>query len=598
MCVCLKEGKRVSECLCVNVFESKKEKVFADDITAYCTNKEAMQEIIKTYEAFSSYTGIKLNVPKTEILILGKSTNTKEKFTITHNKQDYAIFDQESLKICGITFSNNFELAYEHNVIEKIAKLQKKLLIWRQRNLSLEGKILITKTFGISQLIYSMQATYVRDLELKKIEDIIFRFIWNTKQANKRVIGKINRSQMKEQIERGGLKAPCIFSIDKALKYKHAIRCLTNNHPVALITNKRMYDVGINWGDYSISKNKKSINKDDYLLQIAKTHETLGNKIRQDIKSMSREEVGIHKNYFSFVQNSKIADNFYLNSYQTDLARRLNAIGISKVSQLVDINQDGSVTALAAYQIKSTLPKEWFKLLSKTTRIHEELKWQISLSANKWKALESVTTRDINNRLKEPKIDVEEINYVTQLLLRRHKKVFTLNKNPFKMLRFSTRDCKARAVQYKILHNIYPTMKHLFLWKIKENENCSLCGIPEDLRHAIFDCPVAAKVWTDVWNLVEPGKKQGLNGLKYEDILLGISASGGIQSMTLKEKQGFDTLLIHLKRKLILQRENKCIIPNQLIGKEIANIRKCERMQEDLKNLSELRWTWITENET
>jgi hypothetical protein len=39
-----------------------------------------------------------------------------------------------------MTFSNNRDESYQDNIVHKIEKLEKQLNIWRQRNLSLEGK--------------------------------------------------------------------------------------------------------------------------------------------------------------------------------------------------------------------------------------------------------------------------------------------------------------------------------------------------------------------------------------------------------------------------------------------------------------------------
>ena len=146
---------------------------YADDITALCENKEGIQEIINCYNTFTSFSGIMLNLPKTEILVIGKKTQSKESFKIVSNTVELLIHDQECVKICGITFSNNPIIAYTANVKDKILKLEGQLNIWRQRNLSLKGKILIVKTFGLSQLVYSMQATSFHTKELKLIEQIL-----------------------------------------------------------------------------------------------------------------------------------------------------------------------------------------------------------------------------------------------------------------------------------------------------------------------------------------------------------------------------------------------------------------------------------------
>jgi len=105
---------------------------FADDITCLTTDKNSLQEIITEYERFSNYSGIHLNVNKTEVLIIGKKVDERVRFNLQHGGKMVTIFDQETVKICGITYSNNKEKAYEQNVREKIEKLKKQLNIWKQ----------------------------------------------------------------------------------------------------------------------------------------------------------------------------------------------------------------------------------------------------------------------------------------------------------------------------------------------------------------------------------------------------------------------------------------------------------------------------------
>jgi hypothetical protein len=214
---------------------------YADDITALCKNKEGVKKIIELYNKFSMFSGISLNVKKTEIMLLGKGIdNKREKFEIMNGNETYTIIDQDSVKVCGITFSRDESISYKENVINKIDKMEKKLTLWRMRNLTLQGKILIAKTFGLSQLIYSMRAITINKKEIKTIDNVIYKFIWNIKPSSTRSSGKIRREILQNSLCEGGLKAPDINSLDLALKYKHLIRCFTINHPINTVTRSIM----------------------------------------------------------------------------------------------------------------------------------------------------------------------------------------------------------------------------------------------------------------------------------------------------------------------------------------------------------------------
>ena len=47
----------------------------------------------------------------------------------------------EAIKVCGITYSDNEELANEINIAEKNTKLENQIKRWLRRELSLERKI-------------------------------------------------------------------------------------------------------------------------------------------------------------------------------------------------------------------------------------------------------------------------------------------------------------------------------------------------------------------------------------------------------------------------------------------------------------------------
>jgi len=65
-----------------NIESEIKNASYADDITAICVNLNGIQEIIDEYLNFSKYSGIKLNLNKTEILVIGKKEDRRENFIL------------------------------------------------------------------------------------------------------------------------------------------------------------------------------------------------------------------------------------------------------------------------------------------------------------------------------------------------------------------------------------------------------------------------------------------------------------------------------------------------------------------------------------
>jgi hypothetical protein len=102
----------------------------------------------------------------------------------------------KSIKICGLHFCSDLEEEYQLNVRNKIDKLSNKIKQWSQRYLTMEGKVLIVKTFGLSQIIYNLQSYGFEISEINTVEKIIFEFLWSTKD-NPNGIDRIKRSVMK-----------------------------------------------------------------------------------------------------------------------------------------------------------------------------------------------------------------------------------------------------------------------------------------------------------------------------------------------------------------------------------------------------------------
>ena len=59
-----------------------------------------------------------------------------------------------TIKILGIHFSYNRSLENDENYRRYIIKIEKLLKLWRMRQLTIEGEILIFKTLAISNVVH------------------------------------------------------------------------------------------------------------------------------------------------------------------------------------------------------------------------------------------------------------------------------------------------------------------------------------------------------------------------------------------------------------------------------------------------------------
>jgi hypothetical protein len=126
------------------------------------------------------------------------------------------------------------EEEHKLNVTEKIIKLTRNIKKWSPRNLTMEGKTLIVKTFGLSQIIYNMQSYGFEDEDLTTIERTIFKFLWST-HDNPNGIDRIKRSIMKNDHSEGGMKVTDVESLNRSLKLKQFIRSSNTKHVISKI---------------------------------------------------------------------------------------------------------------------------------------------------------------------------------------------------------------------------------------------------------------------------------------------------------------------------------------------------------------------------
>jgi len=536
-----------------------KNMTFADDITALCTNLEGIQHIIDEYVNFSKYSGIKLNIEKTEIMVLGKKSLVPIVFNIKHENKIIKLTDCTKVKICGITFSNNEEEAYNDNIISKISKLERHLNIWKQRNLTLQGKILIVKTFGISQLIYSLQATSIRNKELTKIEDIIFRFVWNTKVTSSRCIGRINRNTIKASMDKGGLKAPDITIIDKSIKLKNIVRCMHSDHPISIIVKNELKRINFQLCKFAKCKSSTS----SYIQSAVETNKKLEIILANEIKIMANEVTGINSYYYQLIQNHKLISSELFNPHMQSMINRLKTKGINTIQELHYEKENPTHTniRLDCLLVYSKIPESWRTLLRKSKKSHADVNTNFSFSLNKAKPLINIKQKEIYIRLSNH----FGINDITNFINSKHELNMGNVNKVFSNIKSITSIKALQNVQYKLLHNVYPTQMHLCRWKIKENDLCAVCNVTETLKHAIYECNLAKESIKNFEFIINRTLNVNIK-LTYADVLLGISTTKTNNVLLKADQLLIDELLIIIKRAIILQRENKRILSiNELI---------------------------------
>ena len=86
------------------------------------------------------------------------------------------------------------------NFAKKVNNLKIKLAAWRSRKLSLFGRCLISKTLGLSQIVYSASMLDIPNNYASVIQSLLFQFLWKNKPD------KIKRQVLYQDYGDGGLR--------------------------------------------------------------------------------------------------------------------------------------------------------------------------------------------------------------------------------------------------------------------------------------------------------------------------------------------------------------------------------------------------------
>ena len=203
---------------------------FADDTTLFLKNVESAYEAFKLLNKFEKVSGLKLNTEKCEALWLGPWKQNQEK--------PLGIKWPQSIKILGIYFSHN-KTEQDNmnfgNIASSIAQLTN---LWKQKSLTLYGKITISKSLLLSKLTYKASLLSVPTKVVKDISTLVFGFIWNGPD-------KLKRKTISQDYKFGGLR---MFDIDKfvlALKLSWISRIRkSENSPWKMLLNRKLNEVG------------------------------------------------------------------------------------------------------------------------------------------------------------------------------------------------------------------------------------------------------------------------------------------------------------------------------------------------------------------
>ena len=207
---------------------------YADDVTGtFKRTAGGLQAFFYEYQRLTRQSGLELNADKTEILKSNSQRDEQEEVIDVHYLNDrHRILTKKKIKLNGILLQQDNDEMKDSNVEEVLKRMDKNFKQWTRRSLTTLGKILIAKTYGISQIIFLLQSMDIKMLHYKKLNALLYKFIWNRRYLAAKAPERIKRNITNLPIKLGGLGMLDISELDEGLKLRALGRLFVSEHPM------------------------------------------------------------------------------------------------------------------------------------------------------------------------------------------------------------------------------------------------------------------------------------------------------------------------------------------------------------------------------
>ena len=472
---------------------------FADDTTCGLNDIEDMRKVMNHLNGFSTFSDLFLNLNKSYALSTNGMAVDTDGLQITFKNQ---------IKILGLYFGNLTEASLiEENWKSRIENVKKMLTTWNKRNLSLAGKILILKTFGLSQFVFVMQSISLPEMVLKEISQIFFHFLWKSKNS-KGIAERVKRPVLCNEVEFGGLKMVDIYRFQDSALLNWAVMLLSNKY-------------NLQWKHYATSFFDRLGGKSVFL---SKANNITNFNAIDSVASVFWKTVLTKwlNNADNRNRPNTIADPLFNNPNVTYKGKMLYlptciSKGISIIADL--LNGDNIISLLEFHDKVGKFPRsilDYNLLYNSLNRVlvnHDPI-----LSTTYYfrgKPIDSLNRRQfyqlLNNNCTPVCVELWE-----------RKLGILLEKSHWSIIK-QLKESRLKSLWWKIVHNIFPTNSSLYKMKISKTDKCQYCnkGQLDNLVHFFVECPSIKPLWAEVSSFILKKTNKPMH-ITVENIILGV----------------------------------------------------------------------------
>ena len=448
---------------------------YADDTNLFCADLASVEKILEIVENFGNMAGLKLNRRKTKAIWLGRWEKNKSnplQLKWLHNP----------VKILGIYVSYDENGNKQMNFNLKLQKLQTNLDMWRARDLTLFGRVLIIKSLGLSQLVYSASNLTVPQEITPIIKTKLFKFLWKNKRD------KIKRAGLYQDRGKGGICMTDVETMIKALRLAWIPRLLTpeiRNWKTIPDYYLRKFG-GLNF----LLRCNYDVKYIDGLPLFYRNMLTFFDELKNLYSYDGMQDIVLFNNKEILVGGKPVFIKEWFDRNILSIQDLLNSNGQLLSFQEFINKYDCHTNFLQFYQVISAIPKYLVTKARNTEQSENELytrnNFLFPLDAHTQIQLEKAKTRDFYCLL------IRKIHTVSQTGPMKWDSVTRLDDNAwekiFTSLKNICKETKLKEFQFKLIHRIVVTKKELHRYGIKADDECLYCGEKDSIEHTFLNC--------------------------------------------------------------------------------------------------------------
>ena len=482
---------------------------FADDTNLTLEfDLESLLEVEKTFSKFQRVSGLKVNYDKTEILRIGSLRYSDAKL-ITATEMCWT---NDPVLLLGVIICTDTNRLIQLNFDPLIIKVENQMKIWSMRDLSLFGKTLIIKSLLMSQLVYKLSVLPSPSNDfIDKLQSLFFKFLWGKRRP------KIKQAVLFSDKENGGLGIPNLHFKNASFKAAWVKRILKKpNHFV--LENKVLQEELIWKCNFNVKTVSQILGifkiKSMFWIDVVKAWSLINYRIPETQDEIVSQILWLNT---SIQINKKVV--YYPNMvnkgilYIKDL---MSDYGLMDFNSFKIKYPEVGINFMEYYGLIDAIPRAWKLLL---------LNYIPQPNIVVHPILSIINHKTISKIIYGKSLSLFSLRPTETCIKWQEKTGHDFSeeewKNIFLEIYQTSISSTLRAFQFKLLHQILATKRRLFLWKIKDSDQCSFCKEESETDiHLFIECPITVEFWNKVknWYANMTGIRVNLNKL---NILFG-----------------------------------------------------------------------------